>query len=228
VQALSHDFRTLLATIETSRYLIERRLPDEERTKIQNKLTTIQDSVAHLAEQIENLHMVAAIDDLYRTPADLNWLVETLVSNFQSKAQEKDIRLHFEAEPRLPRMAIDQNKIEGALKHLVMNALAYTVKGGSISVHTLLEGENAVVEVRDTGSGMEQDLLDHIFEPFYRGDSARPVGRGGIGLGLTIVKMIVEAHGGSISVDSRPGEGSIFRVVLPLSAEATPLEPLPA
>ncbi len=227
VQALSHDFRTLLATIETSRYLIERLLSDQERHKIQSKLKTIQNSVLHLAEQIENLHMVAAIDSLYRTSVDLNWLVETLIVTLQAPAHEKGITLDFKPATPVQRIEVDQSKIERAIRHLLTNAVAHTESGGFVTVRTWRQDQEVLIEVQDSGSGIEPEILAQIFEPFYRADAARSVGQGGIGLGLTIVKMTIEAHQGHIHVESRIGEGSRFTITLPLAAEVTDLEAQP-
>lgn len=227
VRALSHDFRTLLATIETSRYLIEKLLSEQERGKVQNKLTNIQRSVLHLAEQIDNLHMIAAIDSLHQTPVNLNSLLETLVTNVQARAQEKGVTLEFSPAMAVQRVEVDQSRIDRAIRHLLMNAIAYTDPGGSVTLRSYQHDGQAVIEVQDTGSGIESEIIAQIFEPFYRGDAARTVERGGIGLGLTIVRMIIEVHQGSISVDSRVGEGSRFIIRLPLAVETAPIEPVP-
>lgn len=227
VPALSHDFRTLLATIETSRYLIEKLISDHERAKIQPKLMTIQRSVMHLTEQIDNLQMVASVASLYRTKVDLNGLLETLLVNIRAKAQEKQIMVQFRPDAPVQPVEIDQSKIERAIRHLLMNAVAHTDAEGLITVRSYQQGQQAVVEVEDTGSGIAPEILAQIFEPFYRGDTSRPVERGGIGLGLTIVKMIIEAHGGSIQVNSQVGEGSLFTIKLPRSVEALYVESLP-
>lgn len=223
MQALSHDFRTLLATIETSRYLIERLLDEAARQKVQTKLNTIQQSVNHLASQLENLHMVSSLTAPHPASCDLNRLIESIIAEQTLKALQKQVSLHFEPDRQLPLMHIDDAKIEQALQHLVTNALTYTPQQGTVTLRTRRNHTQTIIEVQDTGSGIDPAVLPHIFEPFYRGDEARTVDRGGVGLGLTIVKMTVEAHGGSIQVESQAGVGTMFSIQLPLVALDTQL-----
>lgn len=227
VRALSHDFRTLLATIETSRYLIEHKLSDQERNKVQNKLATIQGSVKHLAEQIDNLHMIAAVDDLLQTSVNLTGLLEELARSAQPKAEEKRITLQFEPALAAQPVKVDQSKLDWAIRQLLMNAITHTNPGGLIALRSNQRDDQVVIEVQDNGSGIEPEVISQMFEPFYRGDAARTVQRGGIGLGLTIVRMIIEAHQGSITVDSRVGQGSLFTIRLPLAVEAPQTKPVP-
>jgi signal transduction histidine kinase len=100
--------------------------------------------------------------------------------------------------------------------NLIENAINYTPKHGSINVQTRQQGSNVVLEVMDTGIGIAEADLPHIFERFYRSDQARTAVNTGSGLGLAIVKRVVEMHGGDIEVESRPGEGTIFRIFLPV------------
>ena len=100
------------------------------------------------------------------------------------------------------------------LANLLDNALKYTPDGGRVEISTWQEGPEAIVRVRDTGSGIHADELPHIWERLYRGDRSRTTR--GLGLGLSLVRAIVEAHGGRVSVDSAPGTGSVFDVRLPV------------
>ncbi len=216
VEALSHDFRTALATIETSRYLTERLVEDEVRPKIQPKLDAIQRAVNHLATQLENLHMVSFLTVPTPSPSNLNYLISGIISDQNLKARQLEINLTFVPDETLPVLKIDGVKIEKAIRHLVVNALTNTPFKGSVTVFTRHTDDHAIVGVQDTGKGIPEDTVQRIFEPFFRGDEARTVDKGGVGLGLTIVKMIVEAHGGAVDVESKMGEGSLFMMVLPL------------
>jgi signal transduction histidine kinase len=110
----------------------------------------------------------------------------------------------------------DRSTLWRAVLNLVENAVKYTPAGGKVEVGLEHDDRHAVVEVRDTGVGMDRAEVDRIFEPFVRLDSARAQDTGGAGLGLSIVRAIVLAHGGTLSVQSVPGAGSTFTVRLPL------------
>ncbi|MBL8155966.1 MAG: PAS domain S-box protein, partial [Anaerolineae bacterium] len=218
VQAVSHDFRTLLSTIETSRYLIERRLEDAARAPVQEKLDMIHNAVSHLTEQLESLHMVSTLGEPSLSRCDLNGLIERLVQQHDLKARQKRIQITFSRDPSLAPIMLDAAKIEQAIGHLLNNAITFTDAGGLIELTTRLDADHsAVIEVRDTGAGIDPDVLPRVFEPFFRGDASRPVRSGGVGLGLTIVRMIVDTHHGEIQVESELGKGTRFCIRLPVT-----------
>jgi signal transduction histidine kinase len=105
-----------------------------------------------------------------------------------------------------------------SVSNLVSNAIKYTPEGGHISVDVAMENGQVVIKIEDDGIGISHDDLPHIFDPFYRADSPETEDIVGSGLGLSIVKTIVEKHGGRIWVDSELGEGTTFNVVLPAAA----------
>lgn len=219
VDALSHDFRTALATIETSRYLTERLVGDAIRPTVQPKLESIQHSVNHLAAQLEHLHMVSFLASPSPSPCNINYLVTGIISEQSQRAAQKHINLVFKADEGMPILRVDAVKIEKAIRHVVANALTHTPDSGTVLINTRHTIDRAIIEVQDTGIGINPEVIERIFEPFFRGDQARTVEKGGVGLGLTIVKMIVEAHGGSVNVRSDAGKGSIFTLSLPLKEE---------
>ncbi len=219
VDALSHDFRTSLATIETSRYLTERLVGDAVRPTVQPKLESIQRSVNHLAAQLEHLHMVSFLAAPSPIPSNLNYLVSGIISDQSHRALQKHINLIFEADDGLPILQIDAVKIEKAIRHLVANALSHTPDNGTVIISTRHTVDHAIIEVQDTGTGIAAEMIERIFEPFFKGDKARTVDKGGVGLGLTIVKMIVEAHGGTVNVQSKADSGSTFTLSLPLKVD---------
>jgi len=219
VDALSHDFRTALATIETSRYLTERLVGDAVRPMVQPKLESIQHSVNHLAAQLEHLHMVSFLTSPSPIPCNINYLVTGIISEQSQRAAQKHINLVFKADEGLPILRVDAVKIEKAIRHVVANALTHTPDSGTVMINTRHTIDRAIIEVQDTGIGIKPEVIERIFEPFFRGDQARTVEKGGVGLGLTIVKMILEAHGGSVNVRSDGDKGSIFTLSLPLKEE---------
>ena len=103
------------------------------------------------------------------------------------------------------------------LNNLVGNAVSHTPPGGHVTIHAKTDGERVKVSIRDTGEGIQPEDLPHIFERFYRGEKSRSRASGGAGLGLAIARGIVEAHGGKITVESAPGQGSPFIFTLPKS-----------
>jgi two-component system sensor histidine kinase SenX3 len=115
----------------------------------------------------------------------------------------------------------DQRQVVGALTNLLDNAVKYSDPGRTVEVSVHDEGDRVAIEVRDHGIGIPSRDLERIFERFYRVDRARSRVTGGTGLGLSIVRHVAQAHGGDVTVVSREGEGSTFRLVLPLEPRAT-------
>ena len=113
----------------------------------------------------------------------------------------------------------DRSKLEQIVYNLTENALKYTPDGGQITVTLQARGHNAILSVQDNGVGIPEEDQAHIFERFYRVDKARSRDTGGTGLGLSIVRQLVTMHGGTITVQSKPGQGSTFTVQLPLDEE---------
>lgn len=217
--AISHDFRTLLATIETSRYLIERRLDAEARAQVQPKLNRIHEAVTHINAQLDNLQLVTTISSHTATPVPVRDFLEAVTASHQDAAAAQGVSLKFCPGSDMPPVVFDEDKIRTALHHLIRNALSNTPAGGSVMLRTAQEDDCLVIEVADTGSGILPEDIPHIFQAFYRTDEARQVERGGLGLGLTLVKMIIEGHDGRVDVESRPGQGSTFRIFLPVNSK---------
>ena len=143
----------------------------------------------------------------------------------QAKANAKEIALTWKVTDGLPRVKIDSYRIRQVLNNLLQNAIAHTGKGGRIEVTGELRADKIAISVTDNGEGISKEDLPNIFERFYRVDKSRTRSTGGSGLGLTIAKRFVEAHGGKISVKSEPGKGSMFTFTLPIDRKATPEEP---
>jgi signal transduction histidine kinase len=124
----------------------------------------------------------------------------------------------FEPQANLPTIQANEDDLRRAIKHLLSNAINFTPSEGMVRLRTTVREGRIAIEVSDTGIGMTADEVEHIFDMFYRAEPARPVDMGGVGLGLSIVKMIVEAHNGVINVASQPGKGSVFTILLPLDS----------
>ncbi len=137
------------------------------------------------------------------------------MAQFQAQAEAAGVALRLEAAPRLPTLSLDQQRIAQVLSNLLSNALRHTPRGGSVVCAVRPDGNRVAFSVTDTGSGIAPEALPHIFERFYRVDGARARAEGGTGLGLTIAKQLVEAHGGRIEARSEPGRGTVVVFTLP-------------
>ena len=141
-------------------------------------------------------------------------MASAVTEHLEPVAQSRD--LHLRCDARGPVSVVgDGGWLERLLLNLLDNAMKFTPKGGSVSLSVARDGDRARIDVRDTGIGMPADVIPHIFERFYRADPARSSVREGAGLGLSLVKWIVDRHQGWIQVDSQPGKGSTFTIWLP-------------
>jgi two-component system, chemotaxis family, CheB/CheR fusion protein len=217
VRAISHDFRNRLSTIESNRHIITRIVDDTTREKVTPRLENIRHAMQGIMEQLDNLTVVAGLGSQTKDLVDLNLLLKHVVNRYLSRAFEKHLTLRLEGSDILC-FEMDEGQMERVLHHLVINALAHTQAGGEIVVRSYREGDNAIIEVADSGEGIASDELERVFEPFYRGDEARTINEAGLGVGLTIARLIVEAHQGCISVHSRLGRGTTFRIALPMKS----------
>lgn len=218
--AVSHDFRTSLTVIETNRYLAQRLLSQTDQDKIQPKLDKIHDSVIRLADQIQNLDTLYSLANPRTELCNLNSVMGYIIDEYRKQAATKNVEILFESDPSLPSTMADEEEIRSALKHLFVNALNYTPAGGKVMLRTYRNDQYVSAEVRDTGPGIDRKDQERIFDLFYRVDSARGIALGGVGLGLSIVKMVAEAHAGNVNVESDPGHGSTFTLSLPLKESA--------
>ena len=148
---------------------------------------------------------------------NVNELIGYVIERHRSLAGDHGAQLRFDPEPDLPPVLANREELDLALSNLLANAIQYSPSGGEVTVMTEHDENGVTIAVRDTGSGIAEEDLPHIFDRFYRADAARGTGKGGFGLGLAIAKVVVDRHAGAIAVHSRSGEGSEFRVRLPLA-----------
>jgi len=151
---------------------------------------------------------------LHVTSLTIEPLVKDLVGELAVLAENRHITLAVDARPAPPVLG-DEGWVRHMLINLLDNALRYTSSGGTVTVSIEEVGNTVVIAVQDTGPGIAPEHLPHLFERFYRAESARDRESGGVGLGLAIVKEIAEAHGGTVRVASEVGKGSVFTVTLP-------------
>jgi len=149
------------------------------------------------------------------SPAEL---IQTVADDWAGKMEEKKLTLELDLAPDLPHLMADRRRLEQVLHNLLQNAVKYTEPGGRITLRAAGDSAAITVRVEDTGIGIQPADLPHIFERFYRADKARTREHGGTGLGLSIVKHIVHLHGGTVSAQSRFGQGTAIILRLPLAA----------
>jgi two-component system, OmpR family, sensor histidine kinase BaeS len=213
---VAHELRTPLATIDA--YL--EGLADgvvEPGTKTWELLRTETARLNRLSEDITRVSRAEEHQlDLHPTRVHPQRLLENAARAATRGFTAKNIELHVTPGDTAPEVTVDAQRIGEVLANLLENALRHTRAGGSVTLAAARDGDAAVLTVTDNGAGLEPDELERIFERFYRTDSARSRERGGSGIGLTISRAIIEAHGGTLRAESDgPGRGATFTVTLP-------------
>ncbi len=213
---VSHEFRTPLAIIDSAAQLLAMRA-EQTGADMQERLSVIRGSVQRLTGLIdshltdERLQSNALV--LERSPTDLAILILTVANPFQVAYPDRLFRVDLGG---LPRQAdVDSHLISVVLTNLITNAVKYSAPGTAITLNGHTDGAMAVIEVADQGRGIPDCEIPRLFDRFFRGSCA--IGVPGTGIGLHTVQRIVHLHGGAVAVDSRLGEGTRFRVVLPVN-----------
>ena len=225
VANVSHELRTPLTFVKGYvEYLLEGYAGDlspDQREALEIVLDR-SDAVIHLVNDIISLKqadMVTIVPEL----VDIALVVAACVQGSYAAAERAGISVSQHTEPDLPLVLADARRLEQVLDNLIGNAIKFSASGGSITASVTREGNDAVlVAISDTGIGIPLDRIDKIWERFYQVDSHWTRQRAGTGLGLTIAKQIVEAHGGEIRVESIPGAGSTFSFTLPVASASEP------
>lgn len=213
----AHELRTPLSNIRGYLEAIRDGVITPDATTIQS----ISEEVALLSRLVEDLQELALADadELKIAPQteDISKVIQQAVAGMRVQATAKGVSLSSDLPTKLPLVKIDPHRISQVLLNLLENAVAHTTKGDNITVTAKTQGGWVAVTVTDTGEGIPPKELPNIFERFYRVDKSRSRATGGSGLGLTIAKRLVEAHGGKIEAKSKLGRGSRFTFTLPVS-----------
>ena len=218
VANVSHELRTPLASIRGFAETLRDGALEDKENRAEFVEAIVKDA-ERLSALVEDLLDLSAIESGKRPPArepvDLLALAREAASSLRLLAERRRVRIEIEGAPAPRAVRADRGQLKQVLGNLLDNGIKFNREGGLVVV-SVREAAGAVeVSVRDSGPGVPPEDLPRLFERFYRVDKARTSDVGGTGLGLSIVKHIVEAHGGSVSVDSRLGEGSVFRFTLP-------------
>jgi len=211
---IAHDLRTPLSLILG----YTEALADGKLSGSPEIFTVMHQEANHLNRLIDDLRLISLADagelPLNRTLMAPATLVERAEAAFRTRVEQKSVSLQSEIAPDLPNVNVDPERIAQVLGNLIANALRYTPAQGRITLSAQYEAGAVAIRVRDTGPGVVPEDLPHIFDRFYRGDKSRRSGDES-GLGLTIAKSLIDAHGGTISVESAPGAGATFIILLP-------------
>jgi signal transduction histidine kinase len=215
---VAHDLRTPLTRLQAGAELaLQKENPEQ-----------IKESLADAVEEAERLNaMLCTIMDISEVQAGalkldletfpLEPIITTLVDLYDDVAQEKDVTVTAQIDPA-GQITADRNRLQLLLSNLVDNAVKYTPNGGRVDIGAVFAPDDVRVTVRDSGIGIDPADLPRIWERLYRGDKSRS--QRGLGLGLSLVKAFVEAHGGTVTAESPPSGGSLFTVTLPRSKKA--------
>jgi PAS domain S-box-containing protein len=216
IRDASHEFRTPLSIIKTNLYLLAQTPAPEKRDLYISGIDEQADGILTLVESLVTMARLDANPGFQSLPVDLNQLLRSVVMSRQHQIAENGIEIEYSLRVDLPVIQGDTAGLSDAFRHILDNALRYTPSGGRILLRTAREANCAVVEIQDSGKGIDSKDLPHIFERFYRVDYARSTR--GFGLGLSIAQKIIQEHGGQIEAESEVGKGSLFRVKLPNTA----------
>jgi histidine kinase len=214
---VTHELRTPLTAIKGSMEgLIDGVLPAEDTTYQQ--IYREADRLQKLVDDLQELSRVeAGAYELNLHPLSVSELVKNTVARLDRQYEEKGVTLDTDLSTGLPLTSGDEDRLGQVLINLVGNALQYTPPGGRVLVSARLQGSKVHILVSDTGMGISAEHLPHLFTRFYRVDRSRSRASGGSGIGLTVAKHLVEAHGGRIWVESSGlGKGSTFTFTLPV------------
>jgi two-component system sensor histidine kinase BaeS len=184
------------------------------------ELTTGMDDQAarlqHLLDDLAHLHdQVLGTLELEYQELDLSTWLPKVLRPWQEAAKDKHLAWQVDIPANLPVIPADPLRLASAVENLVTNSIKYTHAGGMVGVSAKVEGEEILIQVEDNGPGIPVEEQEKVFEPFYRGNQGRRF-KQGMGLGLSIARDLVTAHGGRISLESAPGKGSQFTIHLPL------------
>jgi histidine kinase len=214
---IAHELRTPLTAIQGSAEgLLDGVLPAGEETFRQIHRESVR--LARLVDDLQELSRVeSGAYELTLRPVKLNDVLQTVSKRFRAALENKRLNLTLDLPADLPPLLADEDRLIQVLTNLLGNAVQYTPEGGAITISARREHGQVQISVQDTGVGISPEHLPHVFDRFYRVDKSRSRQQGGSGIGLTIARHLVEAHGGRIWAESAgDGQGSVFHFTIPV------------
>ena len=220
---IAHELRTPLTAAMGQIDLATRSLNRGQIERLPPILGSAREALQRLSRLSADLVEVSRGQDVpvQRTPQQLGELVAQACTWATAAATANEVHLVWDNAPTAIQVVGDPDALLSILGNLLSNAIRYTPAGGQVAVHYGTDDDIAWISVEDSGIGMTPEVQARIFEKFYRGQEARTLEAQGLGLGLALVRQLVRAHGGTITVQSAPDQGSTFRVALPLHPDHT-------
>ena len=216
IQNVSHELRTPFTLVEGYLEMLVNEEMGDLNDKQKEALTIVTERTKALDQVIDDIVAIQSVDtaSLERYDLDLGMVFRAA----QEQTHAPDVRIEVDSPHELPLVKADPNLMGRAVHHLLSNAIKFSPNGGTITMRIRLENEMLYAEIQDEGIGISSEALPFVFDRFYQADGSTTRQFGGAGLGLAVVKQIVEAHGGQIGVHSAKGEGSTFYFRLPLAS----------
>ena len=220
VANVSHELKTPATSLKLLAESLEETL-EEDPVQARLFAAQLKKETERLAQLITDLLDLARLESQeqidYPGVVDVRGVLMTVLARMRRVARKKDITLQWKRFGKAAQYTVrgDETQLTSMFTNLVDNAVKYTPAGGRVEVIGGFEGPEIVIRIADTGIGIPEGKLSRIFERFYRVDKARSKATGGTGLGLSIVRHVAQNHGGRVTVESTPGEGSVFTVPLP-------------
>ncbi|RKX99702.1 hypothetical protein DRP77_12830 [Candidatus Poribacteria bacterium] len=220
VSLVSHELRTPLTAIQLGVSLVLDGKAGPINEKQRSSLEKVDRQVKRLTDLINDLLDLSRIESgriqMKREPISLVDIAVSRLEEMKPQADSKGVKLDLEVEGEIPMTVGDEARIGQVITNLLSNALKFTPQGGQVKVRLSRQGDMILTEVIDTGPGIPEEERERIFDKFYQLSDFKTRSQGGSGLGLSIAKGIVEAHGGRIWVESEVGVGSNFKFLLPI------------
>ncbi|MGQ9816010.1 MAG: HAMP domain-containing sensor histidine kinase [Candidatus Roseilinea sp.] len=213
----AHELRSPLTSLRLRLEMLQTH-GQTDSAMSQRYLRQMEQEVDHLRRLVDHLLALSSLDEGNRLPQthlDLTPVLYDLMNDMSLIVQQASLRLETDIPYHLPPVMANAEQIRIIIRNLPDNAIKYTPANGQITIKAWSDNDTVKVSVADTGIGIPADALPHIFERFYRVDKSHSRQQGGAGLGLSLVRSLVEAHGGRVEVHSEPGKGSAFVVSLP-------------
>jgi signal transduction histidine kinase len=220
LSAVSHEIRTPLTYIKGYSDVLSKGMIKNTEEQIEY-LSIINKEAKRLTFLVDDLFAMSKIQtgkfELEKEPADIYSIIEKVAATLRPAAEKKGLVLTVSLLNQIPVMRVDMKRMEQVIYNLIENAIKYT-ENGEIHIQAYLKNDLVVIEIMDTGMGIPEQEIDKIWDRFYRIEKSRARNTGGTGLGLYIVKQIIDSHGGQIKVKSIENEGSTFSIYLPASS----------
>lgn len=216
----THDLKNPLMVILGYVALMERQEQTRDNPVFEKSLQAIRDGVGRMSELVSDMLDLVQLEsraELVKERQTINTLLEACVKDFE--VMSTDITLSLETPPENIQCLIDSSGIKRVIDNLISNAIKYSTTGGSVTVRLQADDQDAIIEVTDTGLGIPEEEMPHLFDTFYRVKHEAHRQVDGTGLGLAIVKTIIDQHDGQVEVRSKLGEGSTFTIRLPRKLE---------